>query len=75
LRYEVTNEMLSLKSASLFESSSRILPIELIEYANTPQEISITMITKSLSCMFTGVISPYPTVIIVTTDQYKDRIY
>jgi len=67
--------MLSLNIESLFDSSSRILPIEFKEYAKIPQEISMTKITNSLSCVFTGVISPYPTVIMVTTDQYSDAMY
>jgi len=40
-----------------------------MQYPNTPQSSNVTIITKILSKVVTGTISPYPTVTVVITLQ------
>ena len=52
-----------------------IISIDPTTYAKTPQAMSYAINMKTFSLSVWGVISPYPTVAIVTKDQYRDVIY
>lgn len=51
------------------------LPIVFMVNENTPQAINKNTIPNNLSVYVYGDISPYPTVFIVTTAQYKEWMY
>lgn len=55
--------------------SSRTRPILLSMKAKIPQAKSMRRIQKICSYLFTGEMSPYPTVIMVTEEKYKAFMY
>ena len=46
-----------------------------MEKAKTPHAKIVFMIQKAFSIFVLGLISPYPTVVIVTKEKYKEFIY
>lgn len=58
-----------------FEIYWTITPIVFKVKAKTPHPSNIAKIAYQVSETAIGVISPYPTVSTVVTDQYRDRAY
>jgi hypothetical protein len=54
---------------------TNIPPILFIIYANIQHDINIAIIQNIFSTDVIGVISPYPTVVIVAVAQYTDTTY
>lgn len=75
LRYLLRLFILFLNSTDYLDMSLNIWPILFTEQAKTAVENIVIKITNILSLRLTGVMSPYPIVVIVTILQQKEKIY